>query len=114
MLIGGVAVLALPVSPVAGALVDHVGARQVVLVTMVVQGLGIAGLATVHSTLTALPALFVFGLGQAAAWPTWNALLGVMVDDDKLSRLAFARNFQLLNLGLGIGAIVGGPHRARP
>jgi len=108
VLIGGVAVLALPVSPVAGALVDHVGARQVVLVTMVVQGLGTAGLATVHSTLTALPALFVFGLGQAAAWPTWNALLGVMVDDDKLSGLAFARNFQLLNLGLGIGAIVGG------
>ena len=52
--------------------------------------------------------MFVFGLGQAAAWPTWNALLGVMVDDDKISRLAFARNFQLLNLGLGIGAIVGG------
>jgi MFS family permease len=75
---------------------------------MIVQGLGVAGVATVHSTLTALPAMFVFGLGQAAAWPTWNALLGVMVDDDKVSRLAFARNFQLLNLGLGIGAIVGG------
>jgi MFS family permease len=93
---------------VAGALVDRVGARAVVLVTMIVQGLGVAGVATVHSTLTALPAMFVFGLGQAAAWPTWNALLGVMVDDDKVSRLAFARNFQLLNLGLGIGAIVGG------
>lgn len=108
LLIGGVAVLALPVSPVAGALVDRVGAREVVLVTMIVQGLGVADVATVHSTLTALPAMFVFGLGQAAAWPTWNALLGVMVDDDKVSRLAFARNFQLLNLGLGIGAIVGG------
>ncbi len=108
LLIGGVAVLALPVSPLAGALVDRVGAREVVLVTMVLQGLGIAALVTVHSVMTALPAMFVFGLGQAAAWPTWNALLGVMVDDDKVSRLAFARNFQLLNLGLGIGAIVGG------
>ncbi|MGO9151211.1 MAG: MFS transporter [Acidimicrobiales bacterium] len=108
LLIGGVAVLALPVSPLAGALVDRVGAREVVLVAMIVQGLGIAALATVHGVLTALPAMFVFGLGQAATWPTWNALLGVMVDDDKISRLAFARNFQLLNLGLGIGAIVGG------
>jgi MFS family permease len=108
LLIGGVAVLALPVSPLAGALVDRVGAREVVLVAMIVEGLGIAALATVHGVLTALPAMFVFGLGQAAAWPTWNALLGVMVDDDKISRLAFARNFQLLNLGLGIGAIVGG------
>ncbi len=108
LLIGGVAVLALPVSPLAGALVDRVGAREVVLVANVVQGLGIAGLATVHSVLTALPAMFVYGLGQAAAWPTWNALLGVMVKEDKVSILAFARNFQLLNLGLGIGAIVGG------
>ena len=65
-------------------------------------------LATVHSSLTALPAMFVYGLGQAAGWPTWNALLGVMVADDVVSRLAFARNFQLLNLGLGIGAIIGG------
>ena len=53
LLIGGVAVLALPVSPLAGALVDRVGAREVVLVTMVVQGLGIASLATVHSVGTA-------------------------------------------------------------
>ena len=52
--------------------------------------------------------MFLFGLGQAAGWPTWNALLGVMVDDDTVSRLAFARNFQLLNLGLGIGAVIGG------
>lgn len=70
LLIGGVAVLALPVSPVAGALVDRIGAREVVFVTMIVQGLGVAGLATVHSTLTALPAMFLLGLGQAAAWPT--------------------------------------------
>jgi MFS family permease len=108
LLIGVVAVLALPVSPLAGALVDRVGAREVVLVAMLVQGIGIAALASVHSVLTALPAMFVFGLGQAAAWPTWNALLGVLVDNDDVSRLAFARSFQLLNLGLGIGAIVGG------
>ena len=35
LLIGGVAVLALPVSPLAGALVDRVGAREVVLVAMI-------------------------------------------------------------------------------
>jgi len=108
LLIGGVAILALPVGPSAGALVDHLGARAVLLVALILEGLGIASLATVHSSLTALPAMFVYGLGQAAGWPTWNALLGVMVADDVVSRLAFARNFQLLNLGLGIGAIIGG------
>ena len=108
LLIGGVAVLALPVAPSAGALVDRFGARIVLLVALVVEGLGIVSLVTIHNTLTAVPAMLVYGLGQAAGWPTWNALLGVMVEDDTMSRLAFARNFQLLNLGLGVGAVIGG------
>jgi MFS family permease len=108
LLIGGVAILALPVGPYAGALVDRFGARAVLLVALCVEGLGIASLATIHGSLSAVPAMFVYGLGQAAGWPTWNALLGVMVGDEAVSRLAFARNFQLLNLGLGIGAIIGG------
>jgi MFS family permease len=108
LLIGGVAVLALPVGPWAGALVDRFGARAVLLVSLSVEGLGIASLATIHNGLSAVPAMFVYGLGQAAGWPTWNALLGVMVGDDAVSRLAFARNFQLLNLGLGTGAVIGG------
>jgi MFS family permease len=108
LLIGGVAVLALPVAPSAGALVDRFGPRVVLLVALFVESLGTVSLVTVHSILSALPAMFVYGLGQAAGWPTWNALLGVMVEDDSTSRLAFARNFQLLNLGLGIGAVVGG------
>lgn len=108
LLIGGVSVLALPVTPWAGALVDRFGARHVVIAAVALQAVGNSSLATVHSTLSALPAMFLYGLGQAAGWPTWNALLGVMVRDDTTSRLAFARNFQLLNLGLGIGAIIGG------
>jgi MFS family permease len=108
LLIGGVAVLALPVAASTGALVDRLGARAVLLIVLFFEGLGIASLATVHSALTAMPAMFLYGLGQGAAWPTWNALLGVMSEGDATSRLAFARNFQLLNLGLGIGAVIGG------
>ena len=108
LLIGAMAVLALPVGPWAGALVDRFSARAVLLVALSLEGLGIASLATIHSALSALPAMFVYGLGQAAGWSTWNALLGVMVGDEAVSRLAFARNFQLLNLGLGMGAVIGG------
>jgi len=108
LLIGGVAVLALPVAPYAGTLVDRFGARVVLLVSLFVEGAGIASLATVHSSLSAIPVMFAYGIGQAAGWPTWNALLGVMVEDETIRRLAFARNFQLLNLGLGMGAVIGG------
>jgi MFS family permease len=108
LLIGAMAVLALPVGPWAGALVDRFGARAVLLVALCLEGLGIASLATIHSSLSAIPAMFIYGLGQAAGWSTWNALLGVMVGNEAVSRLAFARNFQLLNLGLGMGAVIGG------
>jgi MFS family permease len=108
LLIGGVAVVALPVGPSAGALADRLGARTVLLVALSLEGLGIASLATVHNYPTAVGAMFLYGLGQAACWPTWNALLGTMLGNDKISALAFARNFQLLNLGLGLGAIIGG------
>src|ERR1019366_7287441 len=47
LLIGGVAVLALPVAPSAGALVDRFGARIVLLVALVVEGLGIVSLVTI-------------------------------------------------------------------
>ena len=109
LLIGGVAVLALPVTPWAGALVDRFGARGVLLVALILEGLGVgvAGDAcTAPCRLSRRCSSSV--IGQAAGWPTWNALLGVMIDDDTISRLAFARNFQLLNLGLGIGAVIGG------
>jgi len=75
LLIGGVAVLALPVAPSAGALVDRFGAR-VVLVALLVEGPGTVSLVTAHNTLTALPAKFVYGLGQAAGWPTWTPSWG--------------------------------------
>lgn len=108
VLIGATALVGIPAGPVAGMLVDRVGARVITVSTLFVAAVGTAGLVIVHSALSAVPVLIVVGFAQSALWPTWNALFAVMVPDEGLRPRVFARSFQLLNLGLGIGAMVAG------
>jgi MFS family permease len=108
VLIGTTALVGIPAGPLAGALLDRLGARIVTATTLVVVAIGTVGLVTVRSALSAVPVLVVFGFAQNALWPTWNALFAVMVTDERLRPRVFARSFQLLNLGLGAGAMVAG------
>jgi MFS family permease len=108
LLIGGASVVAIPAGPATGSLVDRFGARQVMVVATVLASAGGLGLILVRSAVSAVPALFVYGLAQGSVWPAWNALFAVMVHDEELRPRVFARSFQLLNLGLGLGAVVAG------
>lgn len=108
VLIGATAVVGIPAGPVAGALLDRLGARVVTVTTLLVAAVGAAALVTVRSAVSAIPVLIVLGFAQSALWPTWNALFAVMVPDEGLRPRVFARSFQLLNLGLGAGAMVAG------
>lgn len=108
LLIGAAALVGVPAGPLTGALVDRFGPRRMCATTVAVAAAGTLGLVLVHDPLTALPVLAVYGVGQGALWPTWNALFAVMVPDVALRPRVFARSFQLLNLGLGAGAMVAG------
>lgn len=108
VLIGATALVGVPAGPVAGALVDRVGARSITVTTLSIAAAGTASLVVVHSAVSAVPVLIVVGFAQSALWPTWSALFAVMVPDERLRPRVFARSFQLLNLGLGIGAMVAG------
>ncbi|MHB8244507.1 MAG: MFS transporter [Acidimicrobiales bacterium] len=108
LLIGGTSVVAVPIGPATGALVDKLGPRSVCAAALVLDAFGAAGLTLVHSPLSALPVLFVYGIGNGATWPAWNALFAVMVRDETLRPRVFARSFQLLNLGLGTGSVIAG------
>jgi MFS family permease len=106
LLISGTAVLALVAGPAAGAVIDRFGARVIAVTTLVVEMCATTSLIFVHSAESALLPMVLFGISQAS-WTAWNALIAVIVDDELRPRV-FARNFQLLNLGLGIGALVAG------
>lgn len=108
LLIGGTAVVNFPVGPATGMLVDRLGPRIVCASALTFEAIGTLGLILVRSPLSALPVMVIYGVANGATWPSWNALFAVLVHDEHLRPRVFARNFQLLNLGLGTGAIVAG------
>jgi MFS family permease len=108
LLIGGTAVVSIPVGPATGVLVDKFGPRVVCGTALFFDAFGALGLILVRSPLSALPVMLIYGLANGSTWPAWNALFAVMVGDERLRPRVFARSFQLLNLGLGVGSVVAG------
>ena len=108
LLIGGTAVISIPIGPATGMLVDRVGPRIVSATALAFEAVGTTGLILVHSPLSALPVMVIYGVANGATWPSWNALFAVLVHDEGLRPRVFARNFQLLNLGLGTGSVIAG------
>ena len=108
LLIGGTSIVSIPIGPATGMLVDRIGPRIVSASALVFESLGTLGLILVHSPVSALPVMVIYGIANGATWPSWNALFAVLVADEHLRPRVFARSFQLLNLGLGIGAVVAG------
>jgi MFS family permease len=106
-LMGLIAVIGMIVTGPAGALVDRYGARRVMLTGLVcaVAGYAVLGFATVPA-LAAL-GLALFGVQLGVGWPSVNALVATVVDGDLRQRY-YGVNFALLNLGIGVGGVVGG------
>jgi MFS family permease len=108
LLIGAASIVAMPAGPATGTLVDRFGPRIVMVGALVLAGAGALLLILARSPVSAIPALLCFGAGNGSTWPAWSALFGVMVHDEDLRPRVFARSFQLLNLGLGVGAVIAG------
>jgi MFS family permease len=106
-LMGLVAVVGLAVTGPAGWLVDRFGARVVILggLASAVAGCTVIALATVP--LVAGLGLALFGVQLGVAWPAVNALVATVVTGELRQRY-YGVNFALLNLGIGVGGVVGG------
>ena len=59
-----------------------------------------------HPAVAAI-ALVLIGVNFGVSWPGFNALIAAVVDGD-LRQQYFGVNFALVNLGIGIGGIIGG------
>lgn len=108
LLIGGTSIVSVPIGPATGVLVDRIGPRVVCASALVFESLGTLGLILVHGPVSALPVMVIYGIANGSTWPSWNALFAVLVTDEHLRLRVFARSFQLLNLDLGVGAVVAG------
>ncbi|CAN5763010.1 hypothetical protein BH18ACT15_BH18ACT15_12780 [soil metagenome] len=93
--------------PVAGLLVDWLGARRTLVSALVVAAAGSAWLAFVTTLWEAFGAAAVFGLGIAGFWPAMHSTLASAVSRVQRSSV-FSVHYSTLNAGLGVGGVIGG------
>jgi len=90
-----------------GTLIDRVGARVMLMVALVLSAVGDVLLVFAGHVPVAASALLLNGLGQGLSWPASNTLVGVVIPEGQRQRY-FGLNFTLLNVGFGIGGVLGG------
>ncbi|GGI46530.1 MFS family permease [Agromyces flavus] len=102
-----IAITGLIVTGPGGVLIDRYGARAVLLggLTAMIAGCTLLAFAT-HPAVAAV-ALVLMGVNFGVSWPGFNALVATVVDGD-LRQQYFGVNFALVNLGIGVGGILGG------
>jgi MFS family permease len=101
------AIVGMAVVGPAGALIDRLGARRIILGGMTAQMLGNVLLAFSSTPLTAALALGLLGAAGGVFWPGFNAMIGAAVPSGIRQRY-FGINFTLVNLGIGIGGLLSG------
>lgn len=90
-----------------GTAIDRFGARRILMLALVLQVVSNALLAFSSTELMAASALLLSGIGFGVTWPGFQTLIANVVPVELRQRY-FGVNFTLLNLGIGIGGIVGG------
>lgn len=102
-----IAVVALLVTGPGGALTDRIGARRILLVATSAQLVGAVILAFAATPLTVAVAFAFVGISFGLSWPAFNALVAAVVEGP-VRQQYFGVNFALVNLGIGVGGVVGG------
>ncbi|WP_416964962.1 MFS transporter [Streptomyces sp. Agncl-13] len=101
------AVAALIVLPFAGRAIVRRGPRPVLLVALVLAAVGSMSLGLAGSATAVLLSAAALGAGQAVMQPALATMIVDCSTADTRSR-AFAMQFFLQNLGLGVGGLIGG------
>ncbi|MFD9129065.1 MFS transporter [Kitasatospora sp. NPDC059571] len=101
------ALAALAVLPFTGRGIDRYGPRPVLLAGAGLAAVGALAFGQAHTAPTLLLSAFVFGAGFTACQPALATMIVRSSAKAERSR-AFALQFTLVNLGMGIGALIGG------
>ena len=102
-----IAISGLVVTGPGGSLTDRYGARAILLGGLVAMIVGNVVLAFATTPSVAALALVLIGFNFGVSWPAFNALIAAVVSGDLRQRY-FGVNFALVNLGIGVGGIIGG------
>ena len=90
-----------------GSAIDRLGALRILIAALVLQVVSNTLLAFAATEWAAAFALVLSGAAFGVTWPGFQTLIATVVPAELRQRY-FGVNFTLLNLGIGIGGIVGG------
>ena len=90
-----------------GALIDRIGPRKTMVASLVMASLGEVTMAFAETVPVAVVGLSLVGASFGLAWPSSQSMVASIVPTGIRQRY-FGMNFALLNLGIGIGGVVGG------
>ena len=90
-----------------GSAIDRIGARRVQLGVLSLLVVGDAVLAFATTRPVAALALAINGIAFGMMWPASQSLISTVIPQ-QLRQRYFGVNFTLINLGIGIGGIIGG------
>lgn len=102
-----IAIVALMVTGPGGSLTDRIGARRMLIAGTTAQLVGCTVLAFATNVPTFVVGFVLLGFNFGVSWPAFNALIASVVSGP-LRQQYFGVNFALVNLGIGLGGIVGG------
>ena len=102
-----IAITGLIVTGPGGTLIDRYGARRVLLAGLVAMIAGCSLLAFASHPAVAAVAVVLIGINFGVSWPGFNALIATVVDGE-VRQQYFGVNFALVNLGIGVGGVIGG------
>ena len=100
------AVIGLITTPAVGSITDRVGPRKVMLVALLMESLGVGLMGVVDTTAKAFAVATLMALGASGLWGPLSTFIAQVVPDHQRST-AFAVSFMMLNLGLGLGGLIG-------
>lgn len=90
-----------------GTLIDRVGPRRAMICVLIASIIGEIVMAFASNLGLAILGVAIIGGGFGLGWPAAQAMISSVVPSEIRARY-FGMNFSLLNLGIGIGGIVGG------
>ncbi len=107
LLLGWLSLGAMIATVPGGVLIDHIGPRKVMVAAGVATSVGQALMAFATSVPIAVVGLGLVGMSFGVSWPASQAFVSAVIPEELRQRF-FGLNFALLNLGIGVGGVLGG------
>jgi MFS family permease len=107
LIVGTNAAVGLVAGPVAGTMVDRVGGKVTLAISLWLMTIGFVGYVFVHEPWQGFLASAIAGAGNGGFWPSQSSLIAGLTPKDQRHQ-AFAMQRVMMNLGIGLGGLVGG------